>query len=177
MSTEPRVAVITVSDGCAAGTRQDVSGDVIATRMPDLPAKVISRAVVQDSVPDIRGALSTALDDADCIILTGGTGLGPRDVTPQAVSPLLEYEIPGIVEAMRIEGMRHTPHAMLSRQVAGVARGCLELALPGSAKAVAECLDAVWTALPHALALLRGETAHRSSPGPHEGPGAHDAAG
>lgn len=164
MSVEPRVAVITVSDGCAAGTRKDVSGDLIATRLPALPARIVSRSVVPDSVPDIRAALSAVLKEADCVVLTGGTGLGPRDVTPQAVSSLLDYEIPGMTEAMRSEGVRHTPHAMLSRQVAGVAQRRLVLALPGSAKAVGECLDAVWPALPHALALLRGETSHGPAP-------------
>lgn len=171
MGAEPRVAVITVSDSCAAGTRADVSGDLVAARLSGLPAQIVSRAVVPDSLPGIRAALSQALEAADCVILTGGTGLGPRDVTPQAVRSLLEYEIPGMSEAMRSEGLRHTAHAMLSRQVAGVAQGRLVLALPGSAKAVAECLDAVWPALPHALALLRGETAHRAQSD------AHDAAG
>lgn len=171
MGDDPRVAVITVSDGCARGTREDVSGNVIAVRLAGLPAAIVSRTVVPDSSAHIRAALTAALQAADCVILTGGTGLGPRDVTPQAVRSVLEYEIPGMSEAMRSEGLRHTPHAMLSRQVCGVAQGRLVLALPGSARAVAECLDAVWPALPHALALLRGETTHSAPPDHHTAPG------
>lgn len=160
MSALPRVAVITVSDACAAGTRADESGEVVARRMERLPATLASRQVVADSVAQIREALAAALGAADCVVLTGGTGLAPRDVTPQAVAPLLDYDVPGMTEAMRGAGLRHTAHAMLSRQVAGVAHGRLVIALPGSPRAVAECLDAVWDALPHALQLLRADTAH-----------------
>ena len=160
----PRVAVITVSDTAAAAGRDDIAGDLVVARMTALPGEVVVRTVVADSLNDIQAAVSGALDVADCVVLTGGTGLGPRDVTPQAVSPLLDYEVPGLAEAMRAVGLRHTPHAMLSRQVAGVARGRLLVALPGSARAVAECLDAIEAALPHALALLRGETAHAPQP-------------
>lgn len=163
-----RVAVITVSDGCASGTRVDTGGELVTQRMALLPAEIVSRAVVPDSVADIQQALDAALAAADCVVLTGGTGLGPRDVTPQAVSPLLDYEIPGMAEAMRSEGLRHTSHAMLSRQVVGVARGRLVIALPGSPRAVGECIDTIWAALPHALALLRGETAHRPADAGHD---------
>lgn len=166
-----RVAVITVSDTAAAGGREDSAGDLVATRMAALPGEVVLRTIVADSVADIQAAVRGALDVADCVVLTGGTGLGPRDVTPQAVAPLLDYEVPGLVEAMRADGLRHTPHAMLSRQVAGVTRGRLLLALPGSVRAVAECLDAVEPALPHALALLRGETAHAPQPPDGSAPG------
>ena len=163
MSAVVRVALITVSDGAAAGTRVDTSGDLLAQRMAALPAEIVSRVVVPDSIAGIQEALTAALSAADCVVLTGGTGLGPRDVTPQAVGPLLDYEVPGMAEAMRSEGLRHTPHAMLSRQVVGVARGCLVIALPGSPRAVGECIDTIWAALPHALALLRGETGHQTA--------------
>ena len=171
MSATARVAVITVSDGCAAGTRVDTGGDLVAERMAALPADIVSRAVVPDSVADVQQALAGALTVADCVVLTGGTGLGPRDVTPQAVAALLDYEVPGMAEAMRSEGLRHTPHAMLSRQVVGVANGSLVIALPGSPRAVSECIDTIWVALPHALALLRGETAHRSAAADHSAEG------
>ncbi|MBV8528032.1 MAG: MogA/MoaB family molybdenum cofactor biosynthesis protein [Candidatus Dormibacteraeota bacterium] len=168
MSGRVRVAVITVSDGCAAGTRADSGGDLVAERLAALPAEIVSRAVVPDSVPEIQHALTSAISAADCVVLTGGTGLGPRDVTPQAVAPLLGYDVPGMAEAMRSEGLRHTPHAMLSRQLVGVAQGCLVIALPGSPRAVGECIDTIWAALPHALALLRGETAHRPADAGHD---------
>lgn len=168
MSAPARIAVITVSDGCAAGTRHDTGGELVAERMATLPAEIVSRSVVPDSVPDIQRALNGAIPAADCVVLTGGTGLGPRDVTPQAVAPLLDYEVPGMAEAMRSEGLRHTPHAMLSRQVVGVTQGRLVIALPGSPRAVGECIDTIWAALPHALALLRGETAHRAPDAGHD---------
>lgn len=160
MSGPARVAVITVSDGCAAGTRVDTGGELVVERMTALPAAIVGRTVIPDNVPDIQAAVQAAISTADCVVLTGGTGIGPRDVTPQAVAPLLEYEVPGMAEAMRSEGLRHTPHAMLSRQIVGVAQGCLIIALPGSPRAIGECIDTIWAALPHALALLRGETAH-----------------
>lgn len=155
-----RAAEITVSDSRGQGGHDDRSGDVIVERLADLPAGVVSRTAVADSLEDIRAAVISCIDTADIVVLTGGTGLGPRDVTPQALLPLLDYEVPGLAEAMRHEGLRHTPHAMLSRQVAGVMRGMLILSLPGSPRAVAECLDAVWAALPHALAVLQGDTGH-----------------
>ena len=160
-----RVAVITVSDGVAAGTRVDTGGDLVAERMAALPAEIVSRTVVADSVPDIRRSVADAVVLADCVVLTGGTGVGPRDVTPQAVVPLLEYEVPGMAEAMRSDGLRHTPHAMLSRQVVGVAQGRLIISLPGSPRAVSECIDSIWAALPHALALLRGDSGHPTEAG------------
>jgi molybdopterin adenylyltransferase len=106
--------------------------------------------------------------DPDLIVLTGGTGLGPRDVTPQAVEPLLDYPVPGIAEAMRAAGLRKTPHAMLSRSLAGVIGRTLVLALPGSPRGVVDSLEAVMEALPHGLRTLRGEVsdapaAHRPS--------------
>ena len=171
MSAAVRVAVITVSDGVAAGTRIDTGGDLAAERMAALPADIVSRAVVPDSLHDIQDALVAGIAAADCVVLTGGTGVGPRDVTPQAVVPMLDYEVPGMAEAMRSEGLRHTPHAMLSRQVAGVANRTLVIALPGSPRAVGECIDSIWAALPHALSLLRGETAHRPADPHHGGSG------
>jgi molybdopterin adenylyltransferase len=155
-----RAAEITVSDSRARNGREDRSGDVIVERLAALPADVQARRSVVDSVDEIRSAVRECIDTADLIVLTGGTGLGPRDVTPQALLPLLDYEVPGMAEAMRHEGLRSTPHAMLSRQVAGVAGRCLVLSLPGHPRAVAESLDAVWAALPHALELLQGNTRH-----------------
>lgn len=155
-----RAAVVTVSDSRAAGRSGDESGDVIVERLRGLPAAIVHRTIVADSIDEIQSALRHAMDVADLIVLTGGTGVGPRDVTPQALEPLLDYQVPGMSEAMRHDGLQRTPHAMLSRQVVGVADRCLIIALPGSPRAVAESLDSIWAAVPHALALLHGDTAH-----------------
>jgi molybdenum cofactor synthesis domain-containing protein len=143
-------------------TENDASGDAIVARLLELPADIIDRQVVADVIDGIRTALRAALAQAQLVVLTGGTGLGPRDVTPQAILPLLDYEIPGMTEAMRREGLRSTPHALLSRQVAGVIEGRLVIALPGSPRAVREGLETIWKALPHALRLLAGDTGHNN---------------
>ena len=155
-----RAAEITVSDSRRGVDADDRSGDVIVARFALLPADVVTRKSVPDDIEEIRAAVCQCTATADVIILTGGTGLGPRDVTPQALAPIFDYEVPGMAEVMRHQGMQSTPHAMLSRQVVGVMGNCLVLALPGSPAAVAECLDAVWPALPHALAVLSGNTRH-----------------
>jgi len=155
-----RIAEITVSDSRRGVDSDDRSGDVIVARFALLPADVVARESVPDSVDAIRAAVGECVPKADIVVLTGGTGLGPRDVTPQALLPLLDYEVPGMAEAMRQQGLASTPHAMLSRQVVGVIGACLVMSLPGSPRAVAECLDAVWPALPHALDLIAGNTRH-----------------
>jgi len=165
MSVDPgarswRGAEITVSDSRRGVDSDDRSGDVIVARFALLPADVVVRKSVADDVEEIRAVVRECVGQTDVVILTGGTGLGPRDVTPQALRPMLDYEVPGMAEVMRQQGLQSTPHAMLSRQVVGVVEGCLVLALPGSPRAVAECLDAVWPALPHALALISGDTRH-----------------
>jgi molybdenum cofactor synthesis domain-containing protein len=165
MSVDPearrwRGAEITVSDSRRGVDSDDRSGDVIVARFALLPADVVARSSVADDIEEIRAAVRDCAGRTDVIILTGGTGLGPRDVTPQALMPLLDYEVPGMAEVMRRQGLQSTPHAMLSRQIVGVVGGCLVLSLPGSPRAVAECLDAVWPAMPHALDLLAGNTRH-----------------
>jgi molybdopterin adenylyltransferase len=155
-----RAAEITVSDSRRGVDADDRSGDVIVARLALLPADVVARESVPDDVDAMRHAVRSTATHADLVILTGGTGLGPRDVTPQALLPMLDYEVPGMAEVMRQHGLNVTPHAMLSRQVVGVMASCLVMSLPGNPKAVAECLDAVWPALPHALALISGDTRH-----------------
>lgn len=160
------LAVVTVSDRCSRGEQPDGSGDLLVRRLRSLPARVTLRLTVPDEVAAVRDAVTRATEAADLVILTGGTGLSPRDVTPQAVRPLLEYEVPGMAEAMRLKGMSSTPHAMLSRQLVGVRGRSLVLALPGGTAAVGDCLDAVWEALPHALGLVGGSTEPHPPPAP-----------
>jgi molybdenum cofactor synthesis domain-containing protein len=152
-------AVITVSDSRSAGDADDTAGGVIAARLRDLPAGIAMRRVVPDDGAAIMAVAREAFS-VDLAVFTGGTGLGPRDVTPQTLRQLLDYEVPGMAEAMRQHGLRSTPHAMLSRQLVGVSGTCLVLALPGSERAVRESLEAVWAVLPHALHLLSGDTHH-----------------
>lgn len=132
-----------------------------------LPAEVVARAVVTDEVDDIQRQVRQWIQvtDPHLIVLTGGTGLGPRDVTPQALKPLLDFEVPGIAEAMRAAGLKKTPHAMLSRSLAGVCGQTVILALPGSPRGVSDSLEAVLEALPHGMRTLRGDVA--DSPAAH----------
>jgi molybdenum cofactor synthesis domain-containing protein len=162
--------VLTVSDAAARGARDDESGQRAAERLAGLPAEIVWRGVVADEAAAIEARVLETSASADLLVITGGTGLGPRDRTPQTVAPLLDYQVPGLAEAMRAQGLATTPHAMLSRQIAGVRGGCLVLVLPGSPRAVAECLDAVWPALPHALRLLAGQRdPHQAPPGTPSG--------
>lgn len=164
-----RAGVLTVSDAGARGERVDESGDHIAGRLVTLPAQLVWRGLVADDRSAIAEAALVAASHCELLVVTGGTGLAPRDVTPQALGPLFDYTVPGMAEAMRARGLESTPHAMLSRQVVGVRGGCLVLALPGSRRAVEECLEAVWDALPHALRQLAG------APGGHQTPTAAEA--
>jgi molybdopterin adenylyltransferase len=165
-----RACVLTVSTKGARGERVDESGEKVSELLARLPAEIVARAVVSDEVGDIQAQLRHWLQatDPDLMVLTGGTGLGPRDVTPQALTPLLDYPVPGIAEAMRAAGLRKTPHAMLSRSLAGVMGRTLVLALPGSPRGVVDSLEAVMEALPHGMRTLRGQVsdapaAHRPS--------------
>jgi len=165
-----RACVLTVSTKGARGERIDESGEKVSEALARVPCEIVGRAVVSDEVEDIRRQIREwrRAADPDLIVLTGGTGLGPRDVTPQALEPLLDYAVPGIAEAMRAAGLRKTPHAMLSRSLAGVVGKTLVLALPGSPRGVVDSLDAIMEALPHGLRTLRGDVsdapaAHRPS--------------
>lgn len=161
-SSVKRAAVLTVSDGVAAGSRKDRSGDVASETLQRLGFEVVARGVVPDDeakiVERVRGWADS--NAADLIVSTGGTGLGPRDVTPEALRPILDRELPGYGELLRADGLRHTPMAVLSRSLAGTLGPVLIVCLPGSPKAVEQGLSVLAATLPHALDLLSGKTGH-----------------
>ncbi len=127
-----KAAVLTISDRCSRGEQQDLSGPALVALLERHGWTVTARATVPDEIPEIRAALEALRADAAMIVTTGGTGLSPRDVTPEAVRPLLDKEIPGLAEKMRSDGLTQTPTATLSRSLAGVVGQTLILCLPGS---------------------------------------------
>ncbi len=152
-------AILTVSDKGAAGEREDTSGAAIRELLTSIGVEVLRYEVVADELDIVSARLREWADGGEVglIVTTGGTGLGPRDVTPEATQAVLGYEVPGIAEAMRAEGLRHTPMSMISRAVAGVRNRTLIINLPGSPKGVRENLAVVLPVLQHALELLAGQ--------------------
>jgi molybdopterin adenylyltransferase len=153
------VGVLTISDKGAKGERQDESGQMIREILPSIDARIVNYDIVPDDKELIVEKLVkwVDVDDLDVLITTGGTGLTPRDVTPEATLTVVDKIVPGIAEAMRAESLKKTPHAMLSRAVAGARGKCLIINLPGSPKAVRECLEVISPALPHAVETLKGQ--------------------
>lgn len=154
-----RVGILTVSDRGARGEREDRSGPALVEALAGLQgAEVVAQAVVPDERAEIEAALRRWLQEGlDLILTTGGTGFSPRDVTPEATRAVIEREAPGLAEAMRASSLRVTPHAVLSRAVAGMAGKTLIVNLPGSPRAARENLETILPALPHGLDKLRGD--------------------
>lgn len=152
------VAVLTLSDKGSKGEREDASGPMIREMLKGIDAEVKYYDILPDEKQLIKEKLIEYGKLVDLILTTGGTGLGPRDVTPEATIEVIERRIPGIAEAMRIEGLKKTRRAMLSRAVAGVRGKTLIINLPGSPKAVKENLEIILGVLPHAIEKIKGDT-------------------
>ncbi len=152
------VGILTVSDRCSRGQERDRSGPLIRQIVSEhMKAEVVHMAIVPDERDQIAATLRTWCEEGlDLILTTGGTGFAPRDVTPEATRQVIEREAPGLAEAVRSTGLAHTPHAMLSRAIAGIRGQTLIVNLPGSPGAVRDGLYTLLPALPHGLAILKG---------------------
>jgi molybdopterin adenylyltransferase len=153
-------AVVTVSDSCARGERVDISGPAIVEILNKSGFDVVATRIVQDDSMQIQNALVHFALEARFIVTTGGTGIAPRDVTPEATEAICDRLIDGVGERMRLEGAKKTPFAALSRGVCGVREKTLILNLPGNPRGAVESLEAVLELIPHALDLLDGKTEH-----------------
>ena len=163
--------ILTISDKGSRGERYDGSGAAIQDRVSLMGGRVVRYDIVPDEVDVIRRRLIEWADagDVDVVLTTGGTGLGPRDVTPEATTPILDKMVPGIAEAMRMETFGKTPTAILSRAVAGIRKKCLIVNLPGSPSGVRECLEVIITPITHAVEIISGTVTEHSSSEPHKG--------
>ena len=156
-----KVVILTLSDKGSKGERDDASGPLIEEMVKALPGQVIYYEIIPDEKALIIEALKKSADQlrADLILTTGGTGLSPRDVTPDATLAVIDKQVPGFAEAMRAESLKKTPHAMISRAIVGIRGTSLIVNLPGSPKSVRENLSVILPALPHALSKLKGDPA------------------
>ena len=161
--TVVRAAIVTVSTKGAAGERADESGPAMREALETAGHEVLTSALVPDDVGKVANAILDAVRAGANVVLTsGGTGLSPNDVTPEATRRVIDREVPGIAEALRARALAKTPHGMLSRGVAGAVGATLVVNLPGSPRAVRESLEVLLPALPHAVELLGGETGEAS---------------
>lgn len=156
----PTTIVITVSDSAFSGKREDLSGPAVSDRLDAAGFQVLGSAIVADEHAQIKDALLDACRSADLIVTTGGTGVAPRDITPEVTKEVCEKLIDGVPERMRAEGLKHTPLAPLSRALCGTRGNRLILNLPGSPKGAIQSLEAVLELLPHIIDLLHGKTDH-----------------
>ena len=159
---EVRAVVITVSDACSRGEREDASGAALVQLLNGIGAEIVESKILSDDLESLVEALKefAEREDVNLIVTTGGTGLGPRDNTPEATQQIIEREAPGIAEAIRAESLKATPMAMISRGVCGVRAGTLIINLPGSPKAVKESFAVIAPVLSHAIDLIEGRTSH-----------------
>jgi len=160
MDNKTSVGILTISDKGSQGLRKDESGDILVRTMEEKGYSVLKREIVPDDRRQIADKLSSWVDKdgLSLIITSGGTGLSPTDVTPQAMQDIIDYEVPGMAEAMRAASLKKTPHAMISRAIAGVRKASLIINLPGSPRGAGENLSVVLPALDHALSKLAGDT-------------------
>lgn len=153
-----RVAILTVSDSCSQGQREDISGQTIKDMLPEDSFEICRKKIVADEHEKIVNELKHFSDkaDIDVVFTTGGTGLGPRDVTPEATASVCERIIPGLGEMMRAEGLKKTKNAILSRGIAGICNRTIVINLPGSPRGVKESLEIILNVLPHAVDMMHG---------------------
>lgn len=158
MPTEIRAVVITVSDACSRGERKDTSGETLVQLLKELGIAIVATMIVPDDREPLAETIRAFADRADVnlVITTGGTGFSPRDNTPEATRAVIERDAPGLAEAMRMETLKQTPLAMISRGVCGIRSGTLIINLPGSPKGVRESFAVIEPVLDHAIALLGG---------------------
>jgi molybdopterin adenylyltransferase len=159
MPTQIRAVVITVSDASSRGERKDESGELLVQLLKELGAEIVAQRILSDDPDPLADALREFSDwrNVNLIVTTGGTGFSPRDNTPEATLTVIEREAPGLAEAMRIETLKQTPMAMISRGVCGIRSGTLIVNLPGAPKAVQESFAVIAPVLNHAIALLAGQ--------------------
>jgi molybdenum cofactor synthesis domain-containing protein len=162
MPTQIHAVVITASDACSRGEREDKSGESLIELLTEIGARIVAKEILSDDLEPLSDKLRDYADrpDVNLIMTTGGTGFGLRDNTPEATLRVIERAAPGLTEAMRIQTLKNTPMAMISRGVSGIRSGALIVNLPGSPKAVRESFEVIKPVLGHVINLLSGDNAH-----------------